>query len=179
MWHPGLRQFYRPRSIYAGSLPGDITFIGFNLSPADAKGGTTASPEGFFFVFQQHPSGPRFGLEPTASAAVTQWSDLAWTSFAGTAPSPASRPEATAVLTEPDYLPPWAPWRLSSSVFTSVLAQVTLPPFLSAATAPRNVQLGNTADTQNAWGADAAQTAYITLRLPFRIAIHADLLVPS
>jgi hypothetical protein len=169
--------------IYAGSLPGDITFIGFSLSPADAAGGTSASPEGFFFVFQQHPSGPRFGLEPSASATVTQWSDLAWTNFAGPAAGAgqpaASHPEATAVLTLPDYLPPWAPWRLPSSVFTTVLAQVTLPSFLSAAATPQNVQLGNPADAQNAWGTDAAQTAYITLRLPFRVAIHASLMVPS
>jgi hypothetical protein len=161
--------------IYAGSLPGDITFTGFNLSPADAQGGTTASPEGFFFVFQQHPSGPRFGLEPSSFseagtvATVTQWSDLAWTNFTG----------HTTVPAPPDYLPPWAPWRLPSSVLTSVLTQVTLPSFLSASVAPQNVQLGNPGDTQNAWGTDAAQTAYITLRLPFRVAIHASLMVPS
>jgi hypothetical protein len=173
--------------IYAGSLPGDITFIGFNLSPADAQGGTTAAPEGFFFVFQQHPSGPRFGLEPSAAATVTQWSDLAWTNFATAAASTAttdtaSRPAVTPVLAEPAYLPPWAPWRLSSSVFTTVLGQVALPSFLSASAAPQNVQLGtagNPADAQNSWGADAAQTAYITLRLPFRVAIHASLMVPS
>jgi hypothetical protein len=155
--------------IYAGALPGDITFIGFDLSPADAEGGTPTSPEGFFFVFQQHPSGPRFGLEPSASATVTQWSDLAWTSFAAD----------TTVLAQPDYLPPWAPWRLASSMFSAVLAQVTPPPFLSASVAPQGVQLGNPGDAQNAWGTDAAQTAYITLRLPFRIAIHASLMVPS
>jgi hypothetical protein len=155
--------------IYAGSLPGDITFIGFNLSPADAKGGTPTSPEGFFFVFQQHPSGPRFGLEPSAQGTVTQWSDLAWTSFADGATAPA----------QPDYLPPWAPWRLASSMFSAVLAQVAPPPFLSASVAPQRVQIGNPGDAQNAWGTDAAQTAYITLRLPFRIAIHASLMVAS
>jgi hypothetical protein len=175
--------------IYAGSLPGDITFIGFNLSPADAQGGTTAAPEGFFFVFQQHPSGPRFGLEPSAAGTVTQWSDLAWTNFATTTVTTtvtttagaASRPAVTPVLAEPDYLPPWAPWRLPSAVFTTVLGQVSLPSFLSASAAPQNVQLASTgtSDAQNTWGADAAQTAYITLRLPFRIAIHASLMVPS
>jgi hypothetical protein len=157
--------------IYAGSLPGDITFIGFNLSPADARGGTTASPEGFFFVFEQHPSAPRFGLEPSSSATVTQWSDLAWTNFTAAA-SPAPPPL-------PVYLPPWATWRLSSSVFTTVLAKTALPAFLSASAGPQGVQLANPADQANTWGADAAQTAYITLRLPFRIAIHASLMVPA
>jgi len=160
--------------IYSGTLPGDITFIGFNLSPADAEGGTAASPEGFFFVFQQHPSGPRFGLEPSASTTVTQWSDLAWTNFATV------ELEAEAVPVQlQDYLPPWAPWRLSSSVFSEVLAQIVLPPFLSASLTAHGTQISNPDDAADAWGADAAQTAYITLRLPFRIAIHASLMVPS
>jgi hypothetical protein len=173
--------------IYAGTLPGDITFIGFNLSPADAEGGTAASPEGFFFVFQQHPSGPRFGLEPSAAATVTQWSDLAWTNFATTefeteaAPAAAPAPAAALVPApvQPDYLPPWAPWRLSSSVFSLVLEQTILPSFLSASLPPQGVQISNPDDAANAWDTDAAQTAYITLRLPFRIAIHASLMVPS
>jgi hypothetical protein len=51
--------------IFRGYLNDDMTFLGFNLSVQDAYGGTAASPEGFFFVFQQQPSEPRFGLEPT------------------------------------------------------------------------------------------------------------------
>ena len=54
--------------IFRGTLPNDITFLGFNLSLADARGGTPQSPEGFFFVFQEQPSEPRFGLEPTEDA---------------------------------------------------------------------------------------------------------------
>src|SRR5207245_7885822 len=69
--------------IFRGTLPDDITFLGFNLSVDDARGGTPTSPEGFFFVFQEQPSEPRFGLEPTeASSQTTNWSDLAWTNFA-------------------------------------------------------------------------------------------------
>src|SRR4029077_4658100 len=51
--------------------------LGFNLSPQDAKGGTAAAPEGFFFVFQQHPTGPRFGLEASAAGTVSQWGGAA------------------------------------------------------------------------------------------------------
>lgn len=162
--------------IYTGSLPGDISFLGFDLSPADASGGTQDAPEGFFFVFEQHPSGPRFGLEPSAAATVSAWSDLAWTNFATT--QSAAPPEAP-VLTQPSYLPPWAAWRLASSELTSVLAQTALPAFLSAGLSPAGVQISSADDAANAWGTDAAQTAYITLRLPFRIAIHASLMVPS
>jgi hypothetical protein len=171
--------------IFSGSLPGDITFIGFNLSPADAKGGTPSSPEGFFFVFQQHPSGPRFGLEPTAASTVTQWSDLAWTNFAvpqtttSERAAPSSAGGAAPLVELPAYLPPWAPWRLASSVFGTVLGSTALPDFLTSELVPTGVAIAGTDDTANSWGADAAQTAYITLRLPFRIAVHADLMVPS
>src|SRR5262249_1153852 len=57
--------------IFRGTLPDDITFLGFNLSRDDARGATPASPEGFFFVFQEQPSEPRFGLEPTERANPT------------------------------------------------------------------------------------------------------------
>jgi hypothetical protein len=188
--------------IYTGTLPGDITFIGFNLSPADAEG-SPAAPEGFFFVFQQHPSGPRFGLEPSAPGTVAQWSDLAWTNFATitdvTAAGAKADGEAKAapsvngaavkaaevtvgpapVLAAPDFLPPWSTWRLPATVFTEVLKEIELPPFLTASQLPEGVQISNPADAANAWGTDAAQTAYVTLRLPFRIAIHSSLMVPS
>jgi hypothetical protein len=59
-----------------------------------------------------------------------------------------------------------------------VLAQGEVPDFLSAGLPPAGVAVTGP-DAANQWGIDAAQTAYITLRLPFRVAIHADLLVPS
>jgi hypothetical protein len=174
--------------IYRGTLGNDITFVGFNLSPQDAKGGTAAAPQGFFFVFQQHPTGPRFGLEPSATGSVTQWSDLAWTNFAtgsssGSAavqPQPSSPAGATAnAVPAPNFVAPWAAWRLPSLVFQGVLASTVVPNFLSASLSPSGTAISGSDDAANVWGADAAQTAYITLRLPFRIAIHADLMVPS
>ena len=163
--------------LFAGTLPSDITFIGFNLSEADAKGGTNESPEGFFFVFQQHPTEPRFGLEPSASGTVQHWSDLAWTNF-GTPKQQAAGTAGTVA-----YSNGWASWRLASQVFGTVLAGTSVPDFLSASAPPRGIAIiddaGDPNDTVNAWGADAAQTAFITLRMPYRIAIHADLMVPS
>lgn len=167
--------------IFGGSLPTDITFIGFNLSVADAKGGTATAPEGFFFVFQQHPTEPRFGLEPSASGTVQHWADLAWTNFAGVFDFAAAARPLSAVASQ--FVEGWAPWRLPSLVLTSILDTVNLPDFLSASTAPSAIAIINDADdpndTANTWGVDAAQTAYITLRMPYRIAIHADLMVPT
>ena len=134
--------------IFGGTLPNDITFVGFNLSPEDARGGTKAAPQGFFFVFQQHPTGPRFGLEPSAAGTVTQWSDLAWTNFAVSAdasaealaarrPAAGARPAvADQFVAAPNFLAPWAPWRLPSLVFQGVLAATVLPDFLSASLTP-------------------------------------------
>jgi hypothetical protein len=168
--------------IFSGTLPTDITFLGFNLSAVDAKGGTAAAPEGFFFVFEQHPTGPRFGLEPSAAGPVTQWADLAWTSFGGQPGQQAQAfsPSATGAASAfpPDITGPFSPWQRPSTIMRTVLAQGEVPDFLSAGLPPAGVAVTGP-DAANQWGIDAAQTAYITLRLPFRVAIHADLLVPS
>jgi hypothetical protein len=166
--------------IFAGSLGNDMTFLGFNLSPQDAKGGTAASPEGFFFVFQQHPTGPRFGLEPAAADTVSQWADLAWTNFGAPAAAPPT-PRSGGVSIQGfshSITGPFAAWQMASSIFRGVLANQPLPNFLLASQKPTGVAISG-ADAGSQWGVDAAQTAYITLRLPFRIAIHADLMVPS
>jgi hypothetical protein len=161
--------------IFSGLLTPDMNFFGFNLSVADAKGGTASSPEGYFFVFQQHPSGPRFGLEPSADGTVTQWADLAWTNFGSADTSTA---HATAMLSEPALLPPYTKFMLASSTMLDVLAQHPIPPFLSASQQPIGTAIAD-ADAAFHWGADAAQTAYITARLPFRVGIHADLMIPE
>jgi hypothetical protein len=169
--------------IFSGTLPTDITFVGFNLSVADAIGGTRASPQGFFFVFQQHPTEPRFGLEPSATGTVQHWADLAWTNFGTTTPGGAAPARPLSAPATVQYVGAWAPWRLASQVFAGVLATTTLPNFLSASATPSGTAIINDSDdpndTANGWGVDAAQTAYITLRMPYRIAIHADLMVPS
>jgi hypothetical protein len=162
--------------IFRGLLTPDMNFFGFNLSAADAKGGTPGAPEGYFIVFQQHPSGPRFGLEPSADGTVTQWADLAWTNFGSDpAPAAAARPVIQAQVT---LLPPYTRTMLASSTLAQVLAQHPIPPFLSAAAQPADVAVTGP-DAAYQWGADAAQTAYITARLPFRIGIHADMMIPE
>ena len=185
--------------IFHGTLAPDMNFFGFNISVDDAKG-DGAVPEGYFFVFQQHPSGPRFGLEPSADGTVSQWSDLAWTNFgsapatsaaapapAGPAPAAAPAPATPAapapaaspnVVTPPTLLPPFTELFLASSTMRRVLAQKPIPNFLSAGDGPTGVSISG-ADAGFHWGADAAQTAYITARLPFRVGIHADLMIPD
>ena len=169
--------------LYRGTLSPDMTFLGFNLSEADAHGGTTASPEGFFFVFQEQPSEPRFGLEPTPDVTpVPHWSDLAWTNFAITSPGAEAR-EHVVFAPSPSTIIAHSPWREASQVFRTVLANNVLPSFLTPAQQPAGTAIvsdtDNPDDTQNHWGVNAAETAYILLRLPFRILIHADLMLPA
>jgi hypothetical protein len=157
--------------LFRGTLAPDMTFLGFDLTAGDARGGTVSSPDGFFFVFQEQPSEPRFGLEPTASIPVKHWSELAWTNFAS----------GTQVVT----LPPTrvSPWRQASRTFRTVLASADVPKFLAPELLPANTAIvsdaDNPNDANNAWGVNSAQTAYILLRLPFRILIHADLMLPQ
>jgi hypothetical protein len=166
--------------IFRGTLPNDITFLGFNLSRADAKGGTAQSPEGFFFIFQQQPTEPRFGLEPVEDAnPITHWSDLAWTNFGG---GGAFQLPDLGLTTRAKTLKA-SPWRLASQAFSFVLGGASIPDFLASGLSPTRLAIAadaeNPDDPANRWGVDSAQTAYILLRLPFRILIHADLMLPS
>ena len=182
--------------IFRGTLPSDITFLGFNLSLDDARGGTAASPEGFFFVFQQQPSEPRFGLEPNEDATpIAHWAELAWTNFEA-APADGARRDAGSVFKLPNLGNTTrgltianSPWRLASQVFSIVLQNVKVPDFLKSSLNPVRVSIPpgggdpklpdfSPDDPNNHWGVNSAQTAYILLRLPFRILIHADLMLP-
>lgn len=178
--------------IFRGALPDDITFLGFNLSREDARGGTAQSPAGFFFVFQEQPTEPRFGLEPVEAAAgiTTRWADLAWTSFAGVGGGAGGG--GGGVFRLPDLglttrarTIAASPWRLASQVMSLVVGGTAVPDFLSPGLAPARVAIDPGAgspgplDSDSQWGVNSAQTAAILLRLPFRILIHADLMMPA
>jgi hypothetical protein len=186
--------------IFRGVLPDDITFLGFNLSREDARGGTAQSPAGFFFVFQEQPTEPRFGLEPVEAAAgvTTRWADLAWTSFAGGGSGSSGGAGSggsgggAGVFRLPDLglttrarTIAASPWRLASQVMSLVVGGTAVPDFLSPGLAPARVAIDPGAgspgplDRDSRWGVNSAQTAAILLRLPFRILIHADLMMPA
>jgi hypothetical protein len=63
--------------VFYGDLAPDIRFFGFELTKEQAKGGQ--GNEGWFFVLQQHPQEPLFGLEANAAiAAPATFKQLAW-----------------------------------------------------------------------------------------------------
>jgi hypothetical protein len=80
---------------FGGRLAPDVAFFGFALTASDARGDETAgSPnQGWFFVLQEHPSEPRFGLDVPdgVGGQPTRWSDLSWGNLA------ASDAELTAI----------------------------------------------------------------------------------
>jgi hypothetical protein len=167
--------------IFRGTLPPDITFLGFNLSLDDARGGTPTAPEGFFFVFQEQPSEPRFGLEPTeAGNPTTDWADLAWTNFGGGGGDGGIFQLPDLGRTTRAQTIKFSPWRLASQVFGLVVGGTSVPDFLSPILAPSRIAINgadNPDDPHNNWGVNSAQTAYILLRAPFRILKHADLML--
>ncbi|HET6318370.1 MAG TPA: hypothetical protein VFG86_18095, partial [Chloroflexota bacterium] len=66
--------------LFRGAFEPDVAFFGFNLSEAQAKGGSPTRDPGWFFVIQQHPTELRFGLDirppdrhlhPQGNAAAT------------------------------------------------------------------------------------------------------------
>ncbi len=184
---PGIDETDEHYPIFGGNLSPDMTFLGFNLGADDARGGTAASPYGYYFAFQEQPSEPRFGLEPTADVSpVPHWAELAWTNFTSGGGSPAV-PIPTKNISQGSLIAA-SPWRMASRVFGLVKVNTALPDFLSASLQPQATAItaGNAeeddytpTDPNNKWGVNSAQTGYILFRLPFRVLIHADLMLPK
>ena len=137
---------------FHGRLSPDVAFFGFPLTPSQAIGAKDATnsalDQGWFFVLQEQPSEPRFGLDvgEAFGAPVSEWSDLSWRSLVATE-------GALTALTHVDLnqqLPDVRPLNRGSE------------PAWHA-----DGGLGRT-------GAQSAHLAFITLQQPMRIAIHAS-----
>jgi hypothetical protein len=137
--------------LYRGTLSPDVTFVGFQLTVEAAKGTPDGSEPGWYFVIRQQPTEPRFGLEP--------------------APSPYTQPPINA-------------WNdISWASFAADAAALAALAFAPVDAQPANLSgladgPDNPDDTENGWGQDAAQTAYITFRRPVLVAIHASAMLP-
>jgi hypothetical protein len=125
----------------------DIALFGFDLDPKVARG-----DPGWFFVLQEHPSEPRFGLAaPTGAYGVqaATWEQLAWDHLAASA----------------DQL----------AALRTIDLNATLPPD-PVQFDPVNGPFwhGNTSP-----GSRAGDIAHITLRHPKRLAVHGSRLIPE
>ena len=69
--------------VFKAEIEPDIRFLGFDLTASVAKGSSKvadANP-GWFFVIQERPGEPRFGLDnfsDESPATATTWDELAW-----------------------------------------------------------------------------------------------------
>jgi hypothetical protein len=130
--------------LFRGSLKPDVTFLGFDLTEAQAKGDESPhDPDGWFFVVQQQPAEPCFGMDVAdfakeAPPITTTWNELSWRHMAQTE----QQLEALSYV--------------SIDSIKSVLPNI------------------DTQNIDNAtWGKNSSHLAYITLQRPMRIAIHA------
>jgi hypothetical protein len=151
-WAAGVRELDESTvkaPVFAGTLEPDIAFFGFELTPAQARGVTDPSGDpGWFFVLAEHPTEPRFGLDAEKGP-----------------PTPGASPWTA--LSWPDL----AVDEPSLAALRVIDLAAELPDtsgIIDPAGAKWHAQAG----------ARAADLAYITLRLPFRIGIHADDLLP-
>ncbi len=80
---------HRRMPIFQAKINPEISFFGFPISATEAMGSET--DPGWFFVVQERPGEPRFGLDITAEQegstidTIGEWNDLAWTHL-GTEP---------------------------------------------------------------------------------------------
>jgi len=125
--------------VFRGTLNPDVTFLGFDLTPTEVLTGP-----GWFFVLQQQPTEPRFGLDEApfevngnGNAAIPPlqtWNDLNWAHLA---------PNEE---------------KLKAISYVQV----------------KSVQLTPTQPVKGIWGRNSGHMAYITLHLPVRVAFHAS-----
>jgi hypothetical protein len=138
--------------VFQGTLKPDVTFFGFELTADQARGSSGRfGPAGWFFVLQEQPSEPRFGLDIAEAfgGQPESWDALSWGDLAANA----------AALNAITYID------LTSALpDTSVAEQAGLDLVWRAAGGAR--------------GSRASDLAYITLQVPVRIAIHGARMLP-
>ena len=137
--------------LFRGTLEPDVVFFGFDLTADEVRGvdDPQSTNQGWYFVLQEPPSEPRFGLDVPGGivgGVAASWSELSWGHLAGTA-------EDLDTLTHIDLnadLPD-----------TRQIAQT------GGAAWHASAGLGPA-------GATAAHLAYITLQQPMRVALHGS-----
>lgn len=137
--------------VFTARLTPDITVFGFELDEKTARGSTNPKLHpGYFFVLEQAPGAPRFGLDaklpPNRRRELRHWKNLSWSHLV----------EDDAPL--PDFIDLDDPADL-----------------IAAGPLPAN---SDEEGAKDAWGEDAAAMARITFQRPVRMLVHADSMLP-
>jgi hypothetical protein len=129
--------------LFRGTLQPDVTFLGFDLTEAEARGEPPHDPDGWFFVIQQQPTEPCFGMDVADFTKAppelkATWNGLSWRHMA----------------------PTEAELKALSHVALDSIKSVV--PTIDAQTIDKAT-----------WGKNSSHLAYITMQRPMRIAVHA------
>lgn len=141
--------------LFTGRLDPDVSFFGFDLKLEVARGDDGG--EGWFFVLQEQPSEPRFGLDvvsTTFGAPLAAWRDLSWGHLAADAVALSAISHVDLDAQLPDTRP------------------VTPLPGDPAVVWHGGGGLGPA-------GTKASDLAFITLQRPVRVAIHGSQMLPQ
>jgi hypothetical protein len=120
--------------VFSGRIQPDVTFFGFTLTATEARGDESPqSPnQGWFFMLQEHPTEPRFGMDvaSTLGGRPSTWSDLSWGHLA-TSDAELSQiryVDLTATLPDTSVVNPTggAHWHVTEGARASDLAFITL-----------------------------------------------------
>ena len=155
---PSMNKIKTP--LYEARVDPDITFFGFDLRVTEALGGTgenNSDPAGWFFIIEERPGEPRFGLDidMTNPNQLYTWNDMGWGN-------------AITDVKPGDMLQ-----------ITSATPSITLktPP----ASANDGVKLQAEDDKAVTWHKDthSAELAYILYQVPVMVAVHAAEMLPK
>jgi hypothetical protein len=141
--------------LFVARLTADVTVFGFDLEVDRARGSTNPRSDnpGYFFVLEQQPGSPRFGLDAKrpkrAGTAPGSWTNLSWSHLV----------EKEAPL--PSFIDVTGP---------SWLASAGALPSNSDDLGPKGGDI---------WGDDAAAMARITFQRLVRVLVHADTMLPE
>jgi hypothetical protein len=106
---------------FRGRIESDITFLGFDLAEDAARGG--AGQPGWFFVIQEQPTGPRFGLDEVRVTDLRTWNDLAWSD---TRTEPGGHLRLADLTVPTPQRPPGDVWGFNGAHMASILRQRTV-----------------------------------------------------
>jgi hypothetical protein len=141
--------------LYEAKADPDIYFFGFDLTVEEAKGGTGEHPDddpGWFFVIQERPGEPRFGLELNEAPRLEIFDELTWDD---------------AIPAAQQFLP------------ASALGFVNLQSVDAEGQAEGKGPQHDEDEKANAAAASSARWAYILFRQPVMVAVHADEMLGS
>ena len=118
--------------LFRGRLDPDVTFAGFDLTVDEARAG-------WWFVFEEQPTEPRFGLDVAdgfgdEAPDLNQWNDLSWNHLVPSAAALAELDHIAAGAAPPAPVDPaGAVWGANSAAMAQILAQQPVRVCLRAA----------------------------------------------